>query len=259
MTLDPVKVRELLPCYVCGDLPEAVAAQVRAILDQHPALAAEARHLERAEDACRELLIGLADDIPNLEPLVVLPVAHVAPVRSAPARGWLALAAAAAGLLFVLGGAGLLARHPAVDGLLAQHAPFADHSAAGFIDESDPGALAAALVRAGATPSLGSVADLRQFGLELVGGGLATGDRLGTVVVYEKDGKRYVCQMYNGVAPKDTPVATRSVDGRVLRAYEDGDLAVVVWREAGMVCLFSGHAPPDQLLAMVAAKLRAHV
>ncbi|RME20333.1 MAG: hypothetical protein D6798_20715 [Deltaproteobacteria bacterium] len=255
MTLDRRTLRELLPCYVCGDLPEPIAAQVRELLARDAELAAEARNLEGAQDACRELLLGMADELPDLAALVVAPVLDPPRAPAAPVRGGWALVAAAVGLLFVLGGVGILSRHPPVDGLLAQHAPFAAGQVDGFIAESDPDALAAALVRAGALPELGAVPDLRPLGLHLLGGGLATGDRPGTVVVYEKDGQRFVCQMFPGSAPRDMPVATRRVAGRTLRAYVDGDLAVVVWREAGMVCLFSGRAPPETLLAMVQAKL----
>jgi len=46
------------------------------------------------------------------------------------------------------------------------------------------------------------------------------------------------------------PTATRTVKGHQLRAYQHGEIAVVVWEELGMTCLMTGPVPPETLLAM---------
>ncbi len=256
MSMDVSTARALLPCYVCGDIDEQVGAELEALLARHPDLQAEAAYLRSAESVCREALAQLAGQLPG-DGAAVRP-APVGPPALPLRHAVVSLLAAAAALALVVLGTQLLAQRPPVDGLLAQHAPFAAESAPGFVHESDPQKLSAALIAAGISPAMAGVADLRSHGLELVGGGLATGDRPGTVVVYTDGQRRYVCQMYAAPGPTALPIAARDVDGRLLRAYEADGLSVVVWEELGMVCLFSAQAPADTLLAMVEAKIRGH-
>lgn len=267
MKLDLQTTRQLLPCFVCGDLDEDVAAQVQAVLDANPRLQAEADAMRSAEAACLELMAELAGEIPDLGPISLVPdqddfpgsppVAAPAQPALAPAAlapAWSLLAAAAA-LVLVFLGAWRLGQHPPVDGLLAQHQPFVSQQVDGFIAETDPTALGMALMATEAGAYLGMVSDLSPLGLELVGGGLATGDRLGTVVVYTDGDKRYVCQMYGRPAPTDPPDIVKQVGAHTLRAYQVGELSVVVWEEGGMVCLWSGQGTPEQMLAMVEEKM----
>lgn len=59
--MTPAQVRALLPCYVCGDLPPAVRAQVRDALRDDPALRSALADLEANADDCRDLLQGAPD------------------------------------------------------------------------------------------------------------------------------------------------------------------------------------------------------
>lgn len=248
MSMDRDTARQLLPCFVCGDLPGPVAAQVQAVLDAHPDLQAQADDLRAAEETCRSLVAELAGQVPALALLD-----RAAPPE--PLGAGRALLAVAAALLLVVLGAWRLGQHPPVDGLLAHHQAFATEQAPGFLAETDPHALASALMATRAGPYLGMVSDLSAMGLQVVGGGLTPGDRLGTAVVYTDGERRYVCQMFGGVAPTDPPALVEQVGAHTLRVYQVGELSVVVWQEGGMVCLFSGERPPAELLAMVQAKL----
>lgn len=261
MNLDAAKVRELLPCFVCGDLPEHVAAQVQAILDANPQLQTEALHLRDAEGACQEFLAGLADQMPALGDLAAPAMPELVPTPALPPvlplRAPLSLLAAAAGVLLVVGmSAWQGASRAPLQGLLAKHGPITAGTDSAFVAGQDPATLRRALIDAGALPGLAMVPDLSALGLQLVGAQVTT-DRPGVVIVYQRDGIRYACQMYTGEAPADAPQAVRLVAGTLLRGFHEDGLSVVVWDAVGMVCLFSAPLPLDQLMAAVEQRMTA--
>jgi len=127
---------------------------------------------------------------------------------------------------------------------------------AGFIAESDPVALTAALRAQGVIPNLAGVGDLGFLGMRLVGGMPAPGDLHGAVIVYDRDGALFVCQMYADVGIPGQPVRTLRAAGVELRAFHKGDESIVAWQAPGMTCLFSGPLPTEELLALVADRVR---
>jgi|GEM_PF-3126116 len=261
MSLDRSTVLAMLPCFACGDLPPEQAALVRAALDQDPELREHLAHLHGAMAACEEALgegaLGEGGGDGARPPVSVAeaPVSELErPVRPAasapPLRVGAALLGLAAPLLLSIGTAATVLGPRPVDALAPNHALAAAADAPGFITQSDPAALSIALRAAGVEPGQAGVGDLSFMGLRLVGGMKAPGDRPGSILVYERDGQRFVCQMYGGEASQGAPAALATVGGHLLRAYQAGPTSVVVWEAFGMICLFSGELPAQELLAV---------
>lgn len=248
VSFEPAALCNLLPCLVAGDLPPDLAADVQAAVDRDAALVALVAAIRSGNDACRDQVREWAGPTPTLS---------VAP-RPLPARhgAWpsLALALAAALLLWV----GWSQRAGTELFAVADRGATATQAQAGFIVESDPAALSAALRGRGLTATLAMVPDLRPMGIELVGGLDSPEGRYGSVLVYARGDQRFVCQMFTTLEGAAVPALTATVHGTLLRAYERPGGAVVVWRELGMVCVFAGPLPAADLLAMVAAKRGAH-
>ena len=78
-------------------------------------------------------------------------------------------------------------------------------------------------------------------------------------VVYEKDGKRYVCQIYGAVPTALRPDRVEQVGPVVLRGFERGAQAAVSWSSGGRMCVFSGEAPVEELLAVVRRRIQPPV
>jgi hypothetical protein len=252
MNLDRDTILGLLPCYVCGDLPQGVAAAIGAAVAADPELEAAVAGLRSSRVACQEaLLVGIAE-LDLLQPAGGRP-----PVAAPPAGG---AAGSALGLLGGLGAAALVL--VALTGLGAPPRPAdlalaraAELGAGPLLDPgADPGA---ALRAAGATPQLALAPDLSAHGLRLVGVAPIPGPRPGTAAVYERDGQRFVCQMIVAGGAPGTPDALREVGRLQLRGYAGPEGAVVIYDLGGMRCLFSGPLPLDALLELVAAMLGA--
>jgi hypothetical protein len=98
--------------------------------------------------------------------------------------------------------------------------------------------------------------DLSAMGFALVSARYEDGPRAGVVLTYEKDGQRFHCRIHAGFQTGTVPDAVRVANGVVLRGFEDGaGGSVVSWSGGGRTCLFSGPAPLDDLLAMVAMRV----
>lgn len=244
MSLDRDTVVHLLPCYVCGDLPEPMKEQIRAMLRDDPVLAARAEALSGAEDVCRELLLA---GLPAVS--TPMPLARSASSGLAGALAWAAAAIGLVALSPTLYSAG----EPPLHGLVELHAQVAPADEASFIAETDARRLAVALVEAGVPMDLAMVADLSEMGLQLIGGQPATG-RLGALILYEKDGVRYVCQVYRAL-PAMSPLATQKVGASTVRSYQHGELGLVLFDGPGVMCVFSGLQPADRIMAMVVERL----
>lgn len=268
--MDTSTVRALLPCHVCGDLPPDIGAQVEAALRRHPELQAEADALRSSRRACLEALraVDPLPDLPSFEDtLTPVPVLHLPddepeapprPPRASPAeRAWAGLFLGVAAALLLLLGLEHRARPLPGAGILAEHAAWAEPGAA-LVRTSDPVALARALREAGVPQHSFRVPDLSAMGMQLVGGAAVAAERgLGAVVVYERDGQRFVCEFAAHVPAGPTPDLAVRVANRDLLAFETfhRDRAVVVWRDGGLFCLFSGPMAASELLTMVSARL----
>lgn len=248
MAFEPAALRNLLPCLVCGDLPPDVAAVVQAAVDRDPELGALVAAIRANNLVCREEVLLWAGPAPDIRG----PLAASTPSRAP----WLSLALALAAALLLAVGWSQRSGSELIE-VAHRDAP-STQSDAGFITESDPGRLSAALRDHGLTGTLAMVPDLRPMGIELVGGLASPDGRAGSALVYARGDQRFVCQMFTTLEGAAVPTLTATVRGTLLRAYDAPDGAFVVWRELGMICIFSGPMPAADLLAMVMAKHGAH-
>jgi len=256
MSLDRAAALQMLPCYVCNDLPADAVAALEALLAEDDDLAVRLEHLRATRDLCVERLLEGAPELapwPELMPAPA-PVAQVPPTRP---WGLLAGLAAAAALALSVAAT---PPEPAGPGLVSLHTSVASDDAQLLRAES-PAALAAQLRKAGVSPQLAMVPDLSGMGFSLVGvrilGPPGIGTHPGVAVVYEKDGQRFVCQIQLATPTQAAPEATTTAAGVVLRAYSSTDGAVVSWHQGGRWCLFGGPADASELLAMVKKRMTA--
>ena len=320
MTLDRATVDALLPCFLCGDLPDEVHAAIESALAEDADLRGRLETLEGGRDACLEALSSLSGAVPDLDheldlsglltaaggpaasdteeaaledfeeaPTTVmsaidiparatqLSAANDAPAATTPYGvevpkaesftppppsrplgpaaasvnpGGLALGlAAAVALLAVL--AGGPPQQPAEVQLLDTHQQVVQEPA-GFIATTDGGALMDALRAAGADPRLAMAPDLTDWGYTLVGGSVSG---RGVVLVYERDGRRYTCQIYSARVTSSRPDVVQDASGVVVRGFQEGELGVVSWTAGGRTCLFSGPAPVAELMAFVTERI----
>ncbi len=246
MSLDRQAVSQLLPCFVCGDLPPDLIEQVQRALEADPELAAQARALREAEAACRELLAD--PDAPGRSFFSASPLAPQGFGRAL-------LVAASAVLLAALGASLHAAAQPPLGGLVEVHLQTSGSGALGFIAQEDPARLAASLRQAGVPTDLLMIADLRAEGLRLVGGQPAPSG-LGALILYEKDGVHYLCQVYRAL-PAMPPRELQQVGATTLRSYQHGSVGLVRFEGPGVVCVFSAALPAEEIAALVARRLRA--
>jgi len=291
MTLDRETIEALLPCYLCGDLPPGVAARIDAAVAADPTLQARLDTLGRGRDACNKALALLRDDLPDLGDLELdlaplqasagpaveagadptdpasetaptaagapLPASLPAPTPPRPAASplpglGLGLAAAAALIAFGLSQG---STPPAEVGFLAQH-DHAAHASAPLLSATDgPGALKQAFRDAGVPPALAHAPDLSAWGFALVGGVVHEGAP-GVSLVYEKDGQRYVCQIYANLRTQSRPDRMVEVQGVRVRGFQDGSRGIVEWSAGGRTCLFSGPGDVSALMAVVTDRIR---
>jgi hypothetical protein len=236
---------ELLPCYLCGDLPPEAMEQVRLALEADPEALVALGGLRRVQEHCAESLMqGPPPELKWEEP---------APAPSTIGRPWAALAAVAVAV-FALGVFLLPSLSSPVGALVEVSAVHEAEplSHGSFIAARDARQLEKAFESQGLDPMMAMVADLSHLELQLVGGHVVGN---GTVVVYVDDaGRNFECHMAMD-APSGEPNRVLSADGQPdLEVYGMGDATAVVWREHGMICvLVSEHH------ALVVALARAKV
>ena len=219
---------ELLPCYLCGDLPPEMMEQVRLALQTDPEALAALGGLRQSQEHCAEsLLLSPPPDIAWEQPLTA---------PSSIGRPWFALAAVAVAV-FALGVLLLPSLSSPVGALVdvasVHEAQPLDHS--GFVSTRDARQLEKAFESQGLDPMMAMVADLSHLDLQLVGGHVVGN---GTVVVYvDGAGRPFECHMAMD-APSGEPDRVLSADGQPdLEVYGMGDATAVVWREHGMICV----------------------
>lgn len=235
---------DLLPCYLCGELPPQVMNQVRQALDADPELLEILDSLDVSQRECGEALQGT----PPSE------IGWAEPRRSsAISRPWSGLAVLAVAVFAF--GAWLLPSMDPLEGLLVQVAE--THQSApdqhpDWIAQRQPRQLAQAFEDQGLSPMMAMVADLSSMDLELLGGHVVGG---GTVVVYEDaQGRRFECHMAMD-GPTGEAAQVLSSDGKPdLEVHRIGDATAVVWREQGMVCVLVSTAH-DAVVALAQAKV----
>lgn len=254
--------RTLLPDYVAGDLGAAALADVERALADDGDLRALAGQLRREQELVARALAREPSPDVVLATWPTLPVAPAAPVEPKPSRSArlaIVTAAAAAAMLaglfgwWVTGLPGPIT--PDVPGLARAYV-LVDDGELELLDATDPVALEGAFDAAGVPPAVRVVPDLSAIGLRTVGVVILPGKVPGVAVVYERDGVRYLCQMYRELAA--TRPAETVVDMGDLRieAWREGDVSLAAWNAPGMVCVFSARVPLAQLLAVVQERVR---
>lgn len=261
MTLDRQQVLDLLPCYVCGDLPDHVIGAVDAAIETDPTLQDHVHTLRSSREQCIRLLSEAPPPFPFEVDASAAPTEAPAHPPTAldgpPGVVGLVLGIAAAAVLFIaVGSATPLPPSGATVGAL--HAEVSTHDSA-LITAASPKALAAALGDHGVSPQLAMAPDMSKMGLKLVGARIlgpdGPGDAPGVAVVYERDGERFVCQIQLVRPTHGQPHSTDSAGGVVLRAYRTDHGSVVSWFQGGRWCVFGGPAEPVAMLAMVKARM----
>ncbi len=252
MTLPRETVELLLPCYLCGDLPEELLADVGAAIAADPDLRMRLHTLGDGREACRAALQAAAGALPELGD-AGLPSPNLPPQSDPGGAAWPGLLAAVAAAILLMATFAGAPPQPEELRLLAVHRS-AVAAGPAFIEATDGARLSAAFRAAGVSPSHAMAPDLSGQGYRLLGG-MVNAQRNGVAVVYEKDGKRFVCQIYAAEVSHSRPDRVRRVRGVTLRGFQQEGASVVAWTAGSRTCLFSGEAPLDTLLAEAAARL----
>jgi len=257
MTMDRTRVLDLLPCYLCGDLPDHINASIEAYLDTDLDMKGRLDTLKSSRDLCVELL---QTDIPahfDFEAPPAPAPAPAAPNVPATRPVGLVLGIAAAALLFV----SMRSVSPSIDSgteVGELHTEVSSNDAL-LLTADSPMALMGVLRDHGVSPQLAMVPDMSAMGFTLVGARIlapdTTGGGPGVAVVYERDGERFVCQIQLQPPTHGAPIATDTAKGVVLRAYRTHSGAIVSWYQGGRWCVWGGPAEPMAMLSMVKMRM----
>jgi hypothetical protein len=250
--MDRDTIVALLPCYLCGDLPEDVSRAIQHALAQDPSLQGQLDALRVGRDACAEALAAVAPDFPEFEALDLSGFAEPPTRASAPAVS----PASPIGILVALAACAALV----LGGMSLDDGPSEEVALAAAADLDLAGPLPAvprdALLAQGAPPALAMAPDLSAHGFELVAVRYEDGPRAGVVLTYEKDGQRFHCRIHAAFQTGGRPDAVVDAGGVLLRGFERGpDASVVSWTNGGRTCLFSGPVPVQEMLAMTAMRV----
>lgn len=249
--MDRNQLIELLPCFVCGDLPAEVMAQVQAAVDSDPELAELVALLGESNDLCRQELAQPA------------PVGLEVPVEDDQVtRGWALVVGLACAALFALA---LLLPHRSAE--LPEFQDDLTHAVAvtndlhldrleGWVAADSAGQLQQAFLDGGLTMPMAMVADLTGIGLEVVGG---VAHANGTIVSYvNAQGDRIDCHM-TGVLPVQataTEVLAAPTAGKPdLQVFDLHGASAVLWQDGDMICVLSTRGDVDALLAVARVKV----
>lgn len=251
--MDRNQLIDLVPCYVCGDLPPELMDQVRAAVEADPELAALVEALSQDNDLCRDALGAQAPAGLSLE---------AAPARDPAMRGWPLVVGLACAAIFAL--ALLLpstqADLPAFEDDLVDAVSLAAdlhlERADGWVEASSAKELEDAFLAQGLTMPMAMVADLSDEGLFVVGGVV---HEHGTIVTYEAaDGTRYDCHM-TGVLPfeaQPTQVLEAPRQGAPdLQVFDLGVQTAVLWQDGPMICVLVTRGAEDRVVALAKAKV----
>lgn len=104
--------------------------------------------------------------------------------------------------------------------------------------------------------------DLAMMGHEVIGGRVQNlGSRRATLAVYTGASGPVTCWMFPGEqafeANLPTPVDQHVAGNFEFRVYQQGDVAMVVWREGEIICVLVGSGPRDAVVALAHEKAMA--
>lgn len=248
-----------------GRLPAAVQQEVEAHLAACERCRRELDLLRRAKATLRESLpnlevppalfdrVNAAITAETAEPGASRPPAALAP--TSPRRRVLIRLALAAGLLL----AAVLALPDGQDPIAAAAEDFAGYRAGRLaleLETNDPPELERFFADA-ELPFPTRVFDFGMMGYRLTGGRVHRfAGRPSALFAYESDdGRRLVCQMYQGRL-SDLPAGAeeREQEGIRFRIYRAGDVTLVFWQEGEVVCVLIADGDPEAAIQLAYAK-----
>ncbi|MEY3209547.1 MAG: hypothetical protein RIT28_28 [Pseudomonadota bacterium] len=238
MKLDRAQILRALPCYLCGDLPSEVAADVRAALEEDPELATLAAQLSASGTLCQERLRRAA-------PGALFFVRRAAAVERPASAIWAGLVAVVFVVSFVLAAAGGPDRRAEDDvrRLLSAQAPLA----APLVTAESPEQLNALLRAAQISPLFTITPGLDAVGLRLEGASPAFG---GCLVLYrDAQGARVgVLRLPEQGLTLGAYTSLPSGRGPALRVHGDGARRVVAHHIDGRADLYLGPWSDEALM-----------
>jgi hypothetical protein len=238
VSLDRAQLLRALPCYLCGDLPSEVAADVRAALQEDPELATLAAQLSASGTLCQDRLRRAA-------PGALFVVRRAAAVERPASAIWVGLVAVIFAVSFVLATSGGPDRRAEDDvrQLLSTPAPLA----APLVTAESPEALNTLLRAAQISPLFTITPSLDAVGLRLEGASPAFG---GCLVVYrDAQGARVgVLRLPEQGLDLGAYAARPSGRGPALRVHGAGVGRIVAHHIDGRADLYLGPWSEDALL-----------
>jgi hypothetical protein len=238
MTLDRAHILRALPCYLCGDLPSDVAADVRAALEEDPELATLAAQLSVSGTLCQDRLRRVA-------PGALFVVRRAAAVERPVSAIWAGLVAVVFVVSFAVAAAGGPDRRAEDDvrQLLSAHAPLAPP----LVTAESPERLNTLLRAAQISPQYTLTPALDAVGLRLEGASPAFG---GCLVVYrDAQGARAgVLRLPEQGLELGGYTSLPSGRGPALRVHGEGTGRVVAHHIDGRADLYLGPWSDEALL-----------
>ncbi|MCK6525860.1 hypothetical protein L6R49_31035 [Myxococcota bacterium] len=235
--MDRARLLRALPCYLCGDLPSELAADVRAALEEDPELATLAAQLSASGTLCKDRLRRAA-------PGALFTVRRAALVERPASALWAGLVAVVLVVSFVLATANGPDRRAEDDVRALLQAP--SPVAAPLITASSPAALTAALRDAQISPLFTITPSLEAAGLTLEGASPAFG---GCLVVYRdaRGARLGVLRVPEQGVNLGGYKALKSGRGPALRAHGEGAGRVVAHHVDARADLYLGPWTDDAL------------
>jgi anti-sigma factor RsiW len=252
----------LLPCYISGDLPAEVLAQVSTLVASDPELGDLVEQLRNQQE---RVVASICDGrVPaGLEAAWRMeeapPQAPESP-RAAAGRGpfvltLTALAAAALLVVFLLRGLG-----PSPQAIATVPSVVYTHEIAldGQLTPYDPSSLdtvLAAFEAAKLPDQLHKVPDLSRLGLTATAAYVIPGQPPGSAVAYTDGTTDYLCQMWKGLGLPRNSTSERTAGGVAIHGYQAEGVAVVMWEEHGLLCVMSASVALDTLMGLAQRRL----
>jgi anti-sigma factor RsiW len=249
---------QLLPCYVSGDLPPEIMAELDQVVTQDPELAQLADQLrEQNERTMRALCSDVPDAILsawNLDDAGPLPDTVEEPTPRHSGTPFLitvaALAAAVLLAVVLAWSIGPDQQTPASVESVAYAHEIAMNGQLEALSPMDTLALGRAFAAAGVPSRIRDVPDLTDLGLEPEAVYIVPGQPPGSAVRYRSAETEYLCQMWLGMDIPGRGVVQSEIGDVQLHGYQSDGLSLVMWNEGNLLCIMSADVPLDDLLAL---------
>ncbi|MBW1878839.1 MAG: hypothetical protein JRI25_01950 [Deltaproteobacteria bacterium] len=253
----------LLPCYVSGDLPPEVHAEMDQIVMRDPELGQLTDQLRKQNERVVRALCTEAPDALvsswNLDLADPTPASETPPTtRYSRTPFLITLAALAAAILLAVALVRSIGPDPQSPTSVQSVAYAHEIAMAGQLEAlspTDTQTLGRAFAAAGVPSRIRDVPDLTRLGLEPEAVYIIPGQPPGSAVRYRGAESEYLCQMWLGMGIPGQGVALRDVAGLQLHGFQSDALALVMWTEGNLLCVMSAEVPLDDLLALAVRRV----